>query len=914
MDPRPKELIRFLDLLTEDAPEGYEPYLFRVQAGSKAPDTSYGSWKAERARLSKAEAVRWMEQGGNVGLAGRGPCPNFDDSEEDLEEHACDRCNGEDFSDRLINVDIDDEDETTADDLKDTLIARSRSRTGVHAWYFAADGADVPNIPTDDAGEVRANWQYVVAPGSYVETDPADVPDGEQDDAGYYTIEQETPVARLELDELPDVFQRANRDDGGLDEDSMAAVSATDEPDVQHNRSNHNDRDSKSALFDISARDVAAKEGGDTSTGERWAAIFHDSETGKNMSLSNEGLLHCWRHNVAHNGLQALCVLSDYRGDCADVGSPHKHSNAGQSCLQGEEGEHIWHAWKYAKQRGYIPDDDPVPYSALIHLCKARELCPVTELPSGGEGTIPAHAYDAALSTIQNHDDLTPGREKTREIDSSSDRNADTDAATADGGAAAAPTAADSDDGGDIDWDSIYAAYQAAEKSDDRRTPRFQAAAQLATEDDWANIEENDVLYWYNPATGTYQPRGESVLRQQLVEQLHEQYSAHEANEIGEQLRGRFTVREEDMGGPEGKIAAENCVIDLIEETTYQHSPHYNFLSSLGSAFDPDATCPRWRAFLKEVVDSDTDRQKLQEFAGYCLHHWGLPYHKALFLVGPTASGKSTFLDTINALLGEGTTASLTPQQMTSERFGGAELHGKWANIRNDIPAETVNNTGMFKELVAGDPIKAEEKYKDPFMFRPNAKHLFSANQLPETDTDDEAFYRRILLCPFPETIPRAERDPGLDEKLQAELPGILNWAIEGLQRLLANGRFTGDRSPGHTQDTWEKWGNSVSRFSQVALDDGPDKIPKGEVYAAYLAFCRDQSIPTETQHAMTRALKQEGYTDAREYVDGSQQRVFTGIQWTGRGEELITAAEGDTSGDTSDSGGARNPGLGGFE
>jgi len=488
------------------------------------------------------------------------------------------------------------------------------------------------------------------------------------------------------------------------------------------------------------------------------------------------------------------------------------------------------------------------------------------------------------------------------------------DAATADGGAAAAPTAADSGERGDVDWDSIYAAYKAADKSDERRTPRFQAAAQLAADDDWANMEENDVLYWYNPAAGTYEPRGESVLRQQLVEKLNEQYSAHEANEIGEQLRGRFTVREDDMGGPEGKIAAENCVIDLIEETTYEHSPHYNFLSSLGTEFDPDATCPRWRAFLDEVVDSDTDRQKLQEFAGYCLHHWGLPYHKALFLVGPTASGKSTFLDTINALLGDGTTASLTPQQMTSERFGGAELHGKWANIRNDIPAETVNNTGMFKELIAGDPIKAEEKYKDPFMFRPNAKHMFSANQLPETDTDDEAFYRRILLCPFPETIPRAERDPALDDKLQSELPGILNWAIEGLQRLLGNGRFTGDRSPGHTQDTWEKWGNSVSRFSQVALEDGPDKLPKGEVYAAYLAFCREESIPTETQHAMTRALKKEGYTDAREYVDGSQQRVFTGIQWTGRGEELITAAQGDTSGDTSANGDTQNSGLGGFD
>jgi putative DNA primase/helicase len=161
------------------------------------------------------------------------------------------------------------------------------------------------------------------------------------------------------------------------------------------------------------------------------------------------------------------------------------------------------------------------------------------------------------------------------------------------------------------------------------------------------------------------------------------------------------------MGGPDGMIAAKNCVIDLHDEQRRDHSPEYMFQSRLGCEFDPDADCPQWKAFLDDAVPSDTQRRKLQEFAGYCLHHWGLPYHKALFLVGPTASGKSTFLDTLNAMLGDGTVASLTPQQLTSERFGPAELFGRWANIRNDIPKSTVKNTGMFKELIAGDPMNA---------------------------------------------------------------------------------------------------------------------------------------------------------------------------------------------------------------
>ncbi|MDR9412806.1 MAG: hypothetical protein RI531_09380, partial [Haloferacaceae archaeon] len=121
MKPDVEEFCRFYDLLIEAAPDSYEPWLFRVRSGDKAPATQFGSWKDESARLGLDEAVEWMQQGGNIGIAGTA-------------------------DDELVNVDIDDEDETDIDDLKPTLIGRSRSRTGVHAWYFAAE--DIPNIPT----------------------------------------------------------------------------------------------------------------------------------------------------------------------------------------------------------------------------------------------------------------------------------------------------------------------------------------------------------------------------------------------------------------------------------------------------------------------------------------------------------------------------------------------------------------------------------------------------------------------------------------------------------------------------------------------------------------------------------------------------------------------------------------------
>jgi phage/plasmid primase, P4 family, C-terminal domain len=462
----------------------------------------------------------------------------------------------------------------------------------------------------------------------------------------------------------------------------------------------------------------------------------------------------------------------------------------------------------------------------------------------------------------------------------------------------------DSDDDSETeqdDWDAVYEAYNAAGNSDERLPARYAATELLDDEQHWRALVANDVLYHYDDDLGIYDDDGEARLRETLVEKLREQYRANESREIGEQLRGRNMISQDALGGPAHKLCTRNCVIHIERDElrTEPHNPEHEFLNLVETEFDPDADCPRFRAFLKEVVQTGADRKKLQEYAGYVLHHWGLPYHKTLFLVGPTASGKSTFLDTVRGMLGDRAVSSLTPQQMTEERFGGAELFGKMANIRNDIPSETVENTGQFKEISAGDPLKAERKYQDPFHFEPRAKHLFSANQLPETDTDDEAFYRRILLCAFPSTIPRGERDPKLDEKLEAERPGILNWAIEGLQRLLKQGKFTADRVPGKTQDTWEKWANSITRFQKIGLDDAQGKhLVKNDAYTAYVNYCEAESIPLETQHKFTRKLKEQGIEDGRKRVEGKLQRVYLDQRLTERGEQLLNDDDTATGGD----------------
>lgn len=326
--PRVADFIDFIKLLGQSSTDDYSPWLIRVNAGGKDPISGV-SWKEPEGKLSIYQAIDYMRHGGNIGIAGT-------------------------THDNLVNMDCDGG-IIKENEVKPTLMVKTRSRIGLHAFYWNVDSPKIANIPTDDAGEVRSLWQFVVCAGSYAETDPMTVPEAERENAGYYTIHNPQAPTTLTYTELPTVFREVH-------EKVKAAPTR-----IPSNFDPKKATGTHSALFDITAYDVCLREGGNTTENERWYSIFHDSDTGKNMSFSNEGLIQCWRHNCSFNGLQALTVLSGYMS-CNDAGSHHKNSG-GRSLIIGDNGA-IFHAWKYAKERGYIPKDDPIPVKALHYIAE----------------------------------------------------------------------------------------------------------------------------------------------------------------------------------------------------------------------------------------------------------------------------------------------------------------------------------------------------------------------------------------------------------------------------------------------------------------------------------------------------------------------------------------------------------------
>ena len=353
--PLVSEFRQFISILMKNAPANYVPWLIKLKPGTKVPVAGI-SWKNLEARLTIEEAVAWMEKGGNVGIAGM---PN----------------------DPLVNMDQDGG-IISLNEVKPTLTVITRSRVGRHGFYFC-EAPKIPNIPTDDAGEVRSSAQSVVAAGGFVPTDPLTVPENERAKAGYYTLENTLPIATITFAELPKVFR-------------VTYEKANAKPAIEPCKFDPKKATGKhSALFELTAYDICLREGKPTQSNARWGSLFHDSDTEANMSLSNSCLLQCWRHNRSFNALQALAVLSGYMS-CNDAGSPHKGAGGGSSRVTGDDGA-IWHAWLYAKTHGYLPIDDPIPVRAM-HYIADKHL----HFKAEKDKPLPRSIYEQVLKIVED--------------------------------------------------------------------------------------------------------------------------------------------------------------------------------------------------------------------------------------------------------------------------------------------------------------------------------------------------------------------------------------------------------------------------------------------------------------------------------------------------------------------------------
>ena len=243
------------------------------------------------------------------------------------------------------------------------------------------------------------------------------------------------------------------------------------------------------------------------------------------------------------------------------------------------------------------------------------------------------------------------------------------------------------------------------------------------------------------------------------------------------------------------EVPVANGVIDIRTMEMRPHRKEDYLQTCIPWAYSAKAQCPVLMRCLDTYFGKDDDGDlkiaALQEFFGYCLMPHAR-YKKALLCVGESDCGKSTIPYLLRQLLGSENICAVSVEHMDDERKR-APLLGKLVNLLTELTSDAMIADGGFKTLVSiEEPILFDPKHLAPVMDTPISKHVIVTNKKPRINDKSNATFRRLLLIHFNFVIPASEQDTTVWDQLKEEIDGILSWALEGAQRLHANGgRFS---------------------------------------------------------------------------------------------------------------------------
>lgn len=274
------------------------------------------------------------------------------------------------------------------------------------------------------------------------------------------------------------------------------------------------------------------------------------------------------------------------------------------------------------------------------------------------------------------------------------------------------------------------------------------------------------------------------------------------------------------------------------------HSPMWFSEVILPYDYQPEAECPTWLDVLLKNLEADVSRiDLLQEFSGYCLTK-STEHHSALTLIGDGRNGKSVTLAGITAILGKQNVSSLSLDEL-SEKFKSCRVVGKLANVCADLSETSKVCEGTLKKLISGDALEFERKGRDPFSAIPTAKLIFSTNTLPQFYDRSNGLWRRLIIMPFNRQVTETEKVTGMDQGewwlRKGELPGMFNWALQGLKQLKRNGAFTESRRCTEALSQHRLECNHALFWlrQEFELTDDGSEYSKPLMYSQYVDYCR---------------------------------------------------------------------------
>lgn len=334
-------------------------------------------------------------------------------------------------------------------------------------------------------------------------------------------------------------------------------------------------------------------------------------------------------------------------------------------------------------------------------------------------------------------------------------------------------------------------------------------------------------------------------------------------------------------------IAFRNGVLDIVTGQMQPFSPDLVITNQIPWDYNPEAYSELADDTLNKLACGDQPiRALLEECIGYCFYRRN-ELGKAFILTGDKSNGKSTFLDCVKAILGDGNISALDLKEL-GDRFSTSMMFGKLANIGDDIGDDFLQGSQVatFKKVVTGNRIKAERKGQDPFEFNPYVKLLFSANDIPRMKDKTGAVLRRLVIIPFNARFTKyllsGEIDPDYNPYIkyqlveQSSVEYLIRVGVEGLKRIIENNEFTKSEKVAEQIDEYENENNPIKAFIDDCGVEMIEDEPTGDVYSRYQVFCADCGMQPMSNIVFSKQInKRLGFETVVTKVGGKSIRIF---------------------------------------
>jgi putative DNA primase/helicase len=313
-------------------------------------------------------------------------------------------------------------------------------------------------------------------------------------------------------------------------------------------------------------------------------------------------------------------------------------------------------------------------------------------------------------------------------------------------------------------------------------------------------------------------------------------------------------------------LNVRNGVINLKTGELFEHSKELLMTRLLDIDYDPRARCLKWIEFLNWAMRGNQEMVSfLQRFVGYCLTG-DTSEQVFAFLHGEGENGKSKFMERIVKLMGEYCTSAdkklvMINKHDTKESNPSKIVGARFVNISSEVDDRDRLDEAKIKQLTGEDTITASKLWRDPFDFTSQAKIMMRGNSKPTIADMTKGMWRRVLLIPFEAELAPGQRDKKLDEKFDAEMKGILAWAVQGCldwQKIGLNPPEKIIQATLEYKSEMDVLGDWISTRAEVG--DKCYSESASDLYTDYAQWCKATGHREMSQRKFSSHLKMRGF------------------------------------------------------